>query len=170
VADESTDLSIYRPDEIPEGVRIVIAIGDNYARESLFTQLQKGEKNLIFPTVFHRAAEVSERAFVYIGTVLCARSVVITGTRIGKGCIINTAATVDHDCDIGDFVHLAPGVHLCGSVKVGARTLVGVGTSVCPDITIGPDTIIGAGSVVVNDIPSGVKAYGNPCRVIEEIK
>ena len=53
---------------------------------------------------------------------------------------------------------------------MGERTLVGVGACVCPGISIGSDTVVGAGSVVVSDVPSGVMAYGNPCRVIREIK
>lgn len=36
-------------------------------------------------------------------------------------------------------------------------------------VTIGEGTIIGAGSVVTRDIPSGVLAFGNPCRVIRKI-
>jgi acetyltransferase EpsM len=102
--------------------------------------------------------------------MLCARSIIIAGAVVGDFCIINTAATVDHDCILEDFVHIAPGVNLCGNVKVGKRSLVGVGAVVRPEITIGSDTIIGAGSVVVENVPSGVMAYGNPCRVVREIK
>ena len=68
-----------------------------------------------------------------------------------------------------DYAHVAPGVSLCGNVRIGKRTLIGVGSCVIPKISIGSDSVIGAGSVVVNDIPSGVIAYGNPCKVIKEI-
>ena len=33
-------------------------------------------------------------------------AIINTGTRIGKGCIINLGATVDHDVIIEDGVHL----------------------------------------------------------------
>ena len=35
-------------------------------------------------------------------------------------------------------------------------------------LNIGKNCMIGAGSVVVKDIPDGVKAYGNPCRVVDQ--
>ncbi|WP_374020791.1 DapH/DapD/GlmU-related protein [Paenibacillus thiaminolyticus] len=41
--------------------------------------------------------------------------------------------------------------------------------SILPGVTIGDNCIIGAGSVVTKDIPSGMLAYGNPCRVIRPI-
>ena len=36
-------------------------------------------------------------------------------------------------------------------------------------LQLGDDTVIGAGSIVTKDIPSGVVAFGNPCKVIREI-
>ena len=36
---------------------------------------------------------------------------------------------------------------------------------IMPGVTIGDYTVIGAGSVVTKDIPSGVVAFGNPCKV-----
>ena len=157
------------PEEIPDGVRVVVAIGDNFSREDTARALQYSDKSLIFPTVWHPSAEISNLATYDEGVVFCAKSVVITGVHVEQFAIINTGATVDHDCHIGQFAHIAPGVNLCGTVRVGDRTLVGVGSSVRPEITIGRNTIIGAGSVVVSDIPSGVIAHGNPCRVIKEI-
>jgi len=158
------------PEDIPDGARVVIAIGDNTVRQTIAERLRNTRKNLIFPIVQHPSALLSDRIRIGTGNVFCAGSIVIVGSIIGQFCIVNTSATVDHDCLLGDFVHIAPGVNLCGSVSVGDRTLVGVGTSVRPGITIGSDTIVGAGSVVVNDIPSGVMAHGNPCRVVKEIK
>jgi len=169
VDDGSEKKAACSPEEIPDGARVVIAIGDNSARQTIAERLLNNRKNLIFPIVQHPSALISDRARIGTGNVFCAGAIVIVGSILGRFCIVNTAATVDHDCFLGDFVHIAPGVNLCGSVSVGDRTLVGVGTSVRPSITIGSDTIIGAGSVVVNDIPSGVMAHGNPCRVIREI-
>ncbi|MBR0400740.1 MAG: sugar O-acetyltransferase [Mogibacterium sp.] len=54
-------------------------------------------------------------------------------------------------------------------VHIGRRVWIGAGTVICPGVTIGDDTVIGAGSVVTRDIPSGVVAYGNPCRVIRSV-
>ncbi len=169
-ADDASEKKVAcSPDQIPDGSRVVIAIGDNVMLQTVSERLRNNRKNLIFPIVQHPSAILSENARIGAGNVFCARAVVIAGTIIGRLCIVNTGATIDHDCFLGDFVHIAPGVNLCGSVSIGDRTLVGVGASVRPGITIGSDTIIGAGSVVVSDIPAGVMACGNPCRVVREI-
>ena len=50
-------------------------------------------------------------------------------------------------------------------VRIGDNAWIGAGTLVMPGVTIGDDVTIGAGSVVTRDVPSGVLAFGNPCRV-----
>lgn len=160
---------VFGPDEIPNQSRVIVAIGENYAREKVSQRLIKAGKSLIFPNVEHPSAQISGRASVGMGGMRCANSVVIAGTMLGDFVIINTGATVDHDCYLGDYVHISPGVNLCGNVKVGDRTIIGVGSCARPKVTIGSDSIIGAGSVIVNNIPSGVVAYGNPCKIIKEI-
>ena len=39
--------------------------------------------------------------------------------EVGDHCIINTGASIDHDCIIQDFVHIAPHCTLCGEVEIG---------------------------------------------------
>ena len=76
--------------------------------------------------------------------------------------------TVDHDCVIGDFVHIAPGVNLAGNVSVGDGSMVGVGTSVIPGIRIGKNCIVGAGSVVIEDVPDNSVVVGSPARIVKK--
>jgi acetyltransferase-like isoleucine patch superfamily enzyme len=38
-----------------------------------------------------------------------------------------------------------------------------------PGVTIGDNVTIGAGSIVTHDIPSNVLAFGQPCRVRQEL-
>ena len=54
-------------------------------------------------------------------------------------------------------------------VHIGKNCWIGAGVVIVPGVTIGDNTVIGAGSVVTKDIPSGVLAFGNPCRVHREI-
>ncbi|MGZ9197173.1 MAG: DapH/DapD/GlmU-related protein, partial [Candidatus Deferrimicrobiaceae bacterium] len=75
--------------------------------------------------------------------------------------------SVDHDCAIGDFVHICPGAHLGGAVVVEEGTFLGVGSSVVPGIRIGRWSVIGAGAVVTKDIPDNCTAVGVPARVIK---
>ncbi len=85
---------------------------------------------------------------------------------VGKHCIINSNASVDHDCILEDFVHISPNATLCGGVFVGKCSHIGAGAVIIPGKRIGKNAIVGAGAVVISDIPDNAVAVGNPARVI----
>ena len=91
-----------------------------------------------------------------------AGAVINIGTRVEDNAIINTRASVDHDCHIGRHVHIAPGCTLSGGVSVGDETLIGTGSSVIQGISIGQRCLIGAGGNVLRDVPDNGKGYGWP--------
>ena len=97
-----------------------------------------------------------------------AGAVINADAKIGKHCIINTGATVDHDCVIEDFCHIAPGAHISGGTHIGEGTWIGVGSSVIQYLNIGKNCMIGAGSVVVREMPDNVTAVGNRGRIKEK--
>ncbi|MFX9699986.1 acetyltransferase, partial [Acinetobacter baumannii] len=76
--------------------------------------------------------------------------------------IVNTGAIVEHDCEIGSFVHAAPRALLCGDVKVGSGSQVGAGSVVRQGLRLGPCTVVGAGAVVVKDFEGHGVLIGNP--------
>ena len=143
---------------------VIVSIGSADIRRRIVSTIRAGK----YLTAVHPSAVVSPRAGIAEGTVVMQGSIIQSGTRIGRHCIINTAASVDHDCSIGDFVHVAPHCTLCGDVTVGEGTWIGAGTTVIQGIHIGKNCYIGAGSVVVKDIPDGSLAFGNPCRIREK--
>ena len=66
----------------------------------------------------------------------------------------------------GDYVHIAVGSHLCGTVSVGDGTWIGAGATVSNNVFICPDCMIGAGAVIVNDIRESGTYVGVPARRI----
>ena len=81
------------------------------------------------------------------------------------GCIINTASSVDHDCVLSDFVHVAVGAHLCGTVTIGNATWIGAGATVSNNVNICGECTIGAGAVVVKDIIEPGTYIGVPAKL-----
>jgi maltose O-acetyltransferase len=54
-------------------------------------------------------------------------------------------------------------------IQIGNGVWIGGGTIVMPGVTIGDNAAIGAGSIVTRDIPSNVLAFGQPCRVRQQL-
>ena len=129
----------------------IIGIGDISNHSNLALWLS--DKGYEFVSAIHKNTDLGSGVVVDVGSVVMSGVVINADTTIGKHCIINTSASVDHDCSVGDYVHVAPGVTVCGGVSIGASTLVGAGATILPNITVGSNVVIGAGTTVVQDIP-----------------
>jgi len=139
----------------------VIAIGDNKARKRI---AEKVLCDIEYATVISDSAVLYD-AHIGHGSQILQRSVVQIGTKIGKHCMINTAASVDNDCILDDFTFIGPNATLCGGVKIGEGSFIGAGAVILPYVKIGKNCMIGAGSVVTKDIPNDSTAYGNPAKI-----
>jgi acetyltransferase-like isoleucine patch superfamily enzyme len=98
--------------------------------------------------------------------VVFAGAVIQPDSVLGSHAIINTGATVDHDCHIGNFVHVAPGCNLAGAVTLKEGAFMGIGSRAIPGVTVEAWTTVGAGATVVHDLPGGITAVGTPARPV----
>lgn len=146
---------------------LIFGFGDCHARLRLSESVRS--KGLRLATAIHPRATVADGVVVEAGTVIAAGAVINPGSHIGANVIVNTCASVDHECIIDDGVHVSPGVHLGARVKVGRGTWIGIGATVADRVRIGAGSIIGAGTVVIDDIPEGVIAYGVPAKAVRGI-
>ena len=120
-------------------------------------------------TAVHPRSILAGDVQVGAGSVIAAGCVVNPATSIGENVIINTCASVDHECRIEDGCHISPGVNLGGGVTVGKAAWIGIGATVKDHVLIGARSIIGLGAAVVADIPEDVVAYGVPARVVRRL-
>lgn len=142
-----------------------IAVGDNRIREKVFQLLQYNSAEIL--NAVHPKANIANSTKLGIGIMVAASAVINPFCIIANGVICNTSASIDHECFIDEFAHIAPGAVLCGNIKVGKRSFIGANAVVKEGIIIGDDVIVGAGSVVIKNIASGEKFVGNPQRKIK---
>ena len=141
----------------------VNAIGNNSTRRAISERF----RNINWLTVIHPNTWIHSSVKIGCGTVVFAGSVLQPDTKIGQHSIINTSASVDHDCVIGDFCHVAPGCHIAGGVKIGDEVFLGIGTSVIPYVSIVSNTVIGAGATLIENIDNTGVYVGTPARRIK---
>lgn len=139
---------------------VIIGIGNAGVRK----RIQESIPDEKMATLIHPDAVVAEDVVMGAGTVVMAGAVINPGARIGKGCIINTCSSVDHDCEVGDYVHIAVGSHLCGTAFVGNETWIGAGAIVSNNVSICPNCMIGAGAVVIKEIKESGTYVGVPAK------
>ena len=137
----------------------IIGIGNNFIRKKIAREYDVNWVTLIHPT-----AQIAVNVSIAPGTVVMAGAVINVCATIGKHCIINTCAVVEHDNVIENYAHISPNVSLGGTVFVGKSTHIGIGASVCNNVNICKDCIIGAGGVVVKDITEKGIYVGVPVR------
>lgn len=146
---------------------LIITIGINATRQKIVSSLPS---DIDYGVAIDTSALMSVYARIGCGTVVMQGAVIQSSTVIGRHCIINTQASVDHDCVIEDYVHISPNSCLCGGVSIGEGTQVGAGSIIIPGIKVGKWSLIAAGSVVMKNIPDNVLVLGNPAHVIKSLK
>lgn len=140
----------------------IVAIGDGEMRRKVMEELSL--LGATFATVIHPAAIVGSRVEIGEGTVIMPGAIIQAESVIGKGCIINTSSSVDHNCHLADYVHVAVGAHICGMVEVGELTWIGAGATIINGVHICKECMIGAGAVVVKNVKEKGTYLGVPAR------
>ncbi len=144
-------------------INFFIAIGDNNIREKIYNHLAL--KKLLPINAIHATAVIDTTVTIAANGVMIAANATINPlVKIGKGVICNTNCSIDHECVINDFTHIAPGAVLCGNVTVGTKTFIGANAVIKQGITIGNNCMIGAGAVVVKDVPDNATVVGVPAK------
>ncbi len=141
---------------------VFVALGKNADRLKHHQHIS--QSGCTVPYLVHPSAVLSSYVELASGTAVLAGVIINAFTHIGQACIINTSASIDHDCKLADGVHIGPGSHLAGTVSVGKCAFMGVGSAAVPNVAIGAGVVIGAGATVINDINPGITVIGSPAR------
>lgn len=139
-----------------------VAIGNGAVRRRLQTMLEENGANIA--TLIHPNATVAQDVKIGQGTAVMAGAVINPGAVIGCGNIVNTCASVDHDCRVGDYLHIAVGARICGTVTLEDDSWIGAGAVIIQNLSVCAGCMIGAGAVVVKSITEKGTYMGVPAR------
>lgn len=172
VADE-LGIDLLRDEEFlyrfsPEEVQLVSGIGSivpcdfhNSRSRSIHRFRDAGYQ---FAGVRHPFVWISPSAKISPTGQIHAGSIVQAGAVVGDFSIVNTRASIDHDCFIEAMCHVGPGAILSGSVVVGEGTHLGTGCQVIQGVKLGKYCFIAAGATVVRDVADGQYVRGTPAK------
>lgn len=144
-----------------------VALGSNRLRKKMFDYASRLGFEMI--NAISKKAVISRFAKLGKGLAIMPGAVVNASSIIGNGCIINTNSSIDHDCRVSDFVHIAPGCAVSGTTFIGEGSFLGTGSRVIDKINIGKNVLVGSGGVVVKDIVDNCEVVGIPAKVIKSI-
>lgn len=141
-----------------------VAIGNPHGRMRMQIHERLINEGLVPVTLAHPTAWIADNAIIGAGSQILAGAIVCAEAKLGRQCIINTKASVDHECVLEDGVELAPAATFCGLIYAEKYAWICAGATVLPRVHIGEDAIVGAGAVVIKAVPSGITVLGVPAK------
>lgn len=144
----------------------IIAVGSPRARKFIHQKMH----NAKFATLIDPAAIIGESVSINDGSIICAGVVITENVEIGSNVIINLNSTIGHDCEIEDFVTIAPQAAISGNVILKRLVEIGTGAALREKLCIGAGAIVGMGSVLTKNVEESTVVVGNPARAIKKVE
>lgn len=146
---------------------IVIAIANSQVRSKLATKCF--EANIRVVDVVADNAIIMDDVDISEGSIICPFVTITSNVKVGRHFHANIYSYVAHDCIVGDFVTLAPGVMCNGNVHIEDGAYIGAGAILrqgTPDkpLVVGAGSTVGMGAVVTRDVQAGSTVVGNPAK------
>lgn len=127
--------------------KLVVAIGNNLLRETIYRQAQA--LGYQFPNIIARSAYVSPYAELGWGCVLLNHVTIQNGSRLGNGVLLNVGVELHHDSYVDDFSLIYTNSVIRTEAKVGKRVKIGSTATVGNYSVVPDDAVVPDGSAVI---------------------
>jgi acetyltransferase-like isoleucine patch superfamily enzyme len=126
---------------------------------------------------FGEGASIYDSAVVFGNVKVGAKTwigpfVILDGTgdlEIGANCSISAGVQIYSHDSVQWAITGGANSYDYAATRIGNNCYIGPNTIVAKGVSIGDQCMIGANSLVISDIPSGSKAFGSPCRIVEQL-
>jgi sugar O-acyltransferase (sialic acid O-acetyltransferase NeuD family) len=143
-----------------------IAIGDNTLREHYVNSILSIFPNANFPNLIHPSVILLPFSKVGRGTIIMPNSVIGTNVSIGDFCILGSLSVIGHSSILHNFSFVGPSASLAGNVRLGYKSIIGIGAVVREKVTIGSNSLVGASSFINCDLEDHKKSISSSRNVI----
>jgi len=132
------------------------------------TKISEALEQLSLQAIEFRSAQsfICDSVEIGKGVQIMPSTTVNSFTTLGDFVVLNTGATVDHDCLIGNGVHIMGSASLAGQVTIKDYATIGTNATILPNITIGEGAFVGAGAVVTKNVNELEVVAGVPAKKI----
>ncbi len=141
-------------------IQFCVGIGNNQIRRRVAKEME--EAGFVPATIIHPSAIFGPETQIGIGTLVAAGAVVAPRAHVGNHTLINAQCTVGHDCRLGSFVNICPGVRIGGHAIIEDGALIGSNAVIHPGRTVGAGATVGASSYLIRSLKPGMSAIGVP--------
>ncbi len=143
---------------------VAIGIGFPKAKEKVFEKIKDNGND--FPSFISSRAWVSNNVTIGKGVILYPGVSINYQTVVNDFVVMNMNCAVGHDCNIGRFSALAPGVNLGGFTKIEEAVDMGIGSATKQNIVVGERAVIGGQTMLIKNVEPGTKVVGVPGKMI----
>lgn len=149
-----------------KGIAIVWGIAFPAIKERLFEKYQNYAFE--FPNFISKNAWISQAVTFGKGCIIYPGTSINYECHIDDFVVINMNCALGHNCTVGLFSSLAPGVNFAGHTKIGQCVTIGIGVTTIQNVVINDNAIVGGQSMVVNEIAREDIVAGVPARSINK--
>ncbi len=143
---------------------VAIGIGFPKAKRKVFERIKNNGYD--FPSFISSNTWLSNKVKIGKGVILYPGVSINYQTVVEDFVVMNMNCAVGHDCVIGKFSALAPGVNLGGFTQLGEGVDMGIGSATKQNITVGNYAIIGGQAMLVKNVDADAKIGGVPAKQI----
>ena len=146
--------------------KLFIAIGDNWIRQKVMNKIINLIPTIEFASTIHPSAQIAKNVQIGKGVAIMAGAIINSDTTIEDFTIINTKASIDHDCKMKNFSSLAPNATTGGNVIIGEYSAILIGATITHGLTVGNHSVVGAGALLMKNCEDSIIMYGIPANKI----
>lgn len=123
-----------------EYTNLIVAIGDNYVRERVYTMAS--QYGFIFPNIIAESAFISSKASIGNGCIILNNVVIQSGVHAGNGLILNPGVELHNDSFVDDYALIYTNSVIRSEAHVGKRAWIGSTVTVSTCEKVADDAVI----------------------------